>query len=134
MTGTLRNAPCRKGKQFTQATSEEDQGGYLEFERVNGSNFLRSSARRWTTLETTPRPPYTAVPKRLLLIKRFQQTQFQHRRQLNSQNCSWKKPQRSRLFLCNQLPKAFQRSVTLLGTDTPLDTWLILLLSDFLGY
>ena len=43
-------------------------------------------------------------------------------------------PQRSRLFWCNHLPKAFQRSVTLLGTDTPLDTWLILLLSDFLGY
>ena len=30
MTGTLRNAPCKKGKPFTQATSEQDQGGYLE--------------------------------------------------------------------------------------------------------
>ena len=31
MTGMLRNVPCRKEKQVTQATSEEDQSSYLEF-------------------------------------------------------------------------------------------------------
>ena len=41
----------------------------------------------------------SCIPKRLLLITRVQQTQFQHRRQLNSQNCSGKKPQGSQLFL-----------------------------------
>ena len=53
---------------------------------------------------------------------------------LNSQKCIWKEHQRSQLNLCNHLPKASQRSVAPLGTDMPLDNWLILLLSDLLDY
>ena len=132
MTGTLKNAPCRKEKPFMQAISEVDQSGCLEF--WNSRLVQLPSRFNWKMddcLEDTKTTLYRGQTssKSLLLNKRSP-----HHRQLNSQNYSQENPWRSQLSLCNQLPKTSQKSAILLETDKSLDIWLILLLSDLLCY